>query len=479
MHKLSQRTIVKRIPNFIIAFISFAISIYVLNNSEFFPGYSVYFIVPFGFSILMILCTNIDFTNFKMIGPFIFNMSMVIKYSLLPLIACISQYYSRFGVTPSADNIRSAIFLTFYEMIVLCIFGNYLSKTYKRKSNKVDQNNKPLRSYFIFNIVILLGILVAVFIPEAIADYRFLFNQDDLATNIKVNFPLSGLFSTVVIFARYCLVLIVINSCFKRNRKQFSYMNIVISIIAVSVNALIVSNLSRVGLICPFITFMVLLLFLYPGKRERKAILFVMSGIITIGLIYLTGVKFFGEGRGEVSDSTNILFWGDTINMYFMGVKETAIGIMAVDTIDVTYGFFRIFLLLNDVFSNVGGISNFTVSSINSTTLYNLVYFGSNISVSQIVPNICEGTYYFGGLFAPIWPCIFLYLAYKFSYKIYEQIYIDKRFVYIFASVYCGMLLMLNTSMIIYAIVNVSFLFAVVSKINRIILFKKHKSSII
>ena len=71
--------------------------------------------------------------------------------------------------------------------------------------------------------------------------------------------------------------------------------------------------------------------------------------------------------------SNDFTFWGETLQSYFMGVKETAVGIHAKSQIDMFYPDGKIFLFFNDVFSNVIGLSNFTYSPLNTVHIYNYV----------------------------------------------------------------------------------------------------------
>ena len=71
-----------------------------------------------------------------------------------------------------------------------------------------------------------------------------------------------------------------------------------------------------------------------------------------------------------------------------------------------------------------------------------------------------------------IWKAKFVYLRYYFSYNSHEKIYMDSKFICIYAAIYCGMILMLNTAMIVSNIINISLLYAVVAIINRKIKIK-------
>jgi hypothetical protein len=465
----------KNIINYIVAGLSFLSSYFVYKASYSINGYHLYFLIPFIFGVLNCLLLNICYSDISKVGVFIFNISMIIKYTISPLIGSVSAYYSLFGVRPTSSELSQAIKYIIYEMIVLCLLNNYLSKKYNKKEKLYKNTPKPIRSGSIYFIVIIIGIVTVILLPQVVMDYRFIFNTENLETTIMAEFPLVGLFRLLVYFARYSTLILIINYFYKKNLIKESYINVIIPIIAIFINSLYTSNLSRIGFFIPIVSFTMLLFYIYDSPKVRKLIIRLLTVAFSSGMLLLSWIKFFGEGRGDAKNSVNISWWGDILNMYFTGAKETAIGIKAISLINNTYGWNKIGLIFNDCFSNVILISNFTDSTINSTSLYNYTYFGSKISVSQIVPNICEGIYYFGGVFSPIWLCVFVYLTYYFSDKIFLQQYFDTVFVYVYASIYCGMVLMINSSMIIANIINLSLLFAIVSIINKKILFKYKK----
>lgn len=185
--------------------------------------------------------------------------------------------------------------------------------------------------------------------------------------------------------------------------------------------------------------------------------------VVFVGSLSFT--KFFGEGRGDVSNSTSLAWWADTINMYFTGIKETAVGIAAVNRVNMYFGWLRAPLFWNDMLSNVSFLSNFVDQSLNSVTLFNFQYFGRNI-LSSICPNDVEGLYYFGPLLSGLWPALFAYASFKFGYVARRQVYLDRSFVFFYASLWCGFVLMINTSMIFANVVNNSALFFVATTLN-------------
>ena len=260
------------------------ISIFMLLNTNTSSGYEYYFIIPFVYGVLNVALKSINYTNFKNIGPTIFNYTMVLKYVLTPFIMCIGNYSSYSGIMPSNTYIRLAIWLILLEMVALCIFNSlfykriYLKNDIAEKKEKIEHLDRKIIYFFVMS----LGVLVILFIPQTIEDYRLIFNNSNLAETIKIEFPMSGLFRTIVLFARYIIVLLVIDYFYKRNEKKKSKWNIILSFLPVILNCMVVSNLSRINILVPIVTFSVLIMNLYNSKKEQKLIIKILaiSGII-------------------------------------------------------------------------------------------------------------------------------------------------------------------------------------------------------
>ena len=442
--------------------------------------YENYFLVPLLFGLILVFTKYINLTNMKCLGPFILNYSMIIKYTLSPLISCVGKYKSWLGVFPKTNSIKIAIFFIIIEMFFLLIMSNILYKMYTRKIKEIivkgNETYKPIERNIIFLIIIIMMICIVVFVPKAIADQRFVFDNSNLTQNIKIDFQFSGLYQTIFAFGRFIAVLMAINYFYKRNLKKESFINVVGAFFPVILNCLWISNLGRTSIFIPLVTFSSVIITAFNSKKSNKRIIRLMIIVGIILLTYISMNKFFGEGRGNVENAYKAAWWGDTLNMYFSGAKEIAVGIDSVNLVEKNYGNFKIRLFFNDIFSNVIGLSNFTNHDLNSRTLYNYTYFGSDVSKSQIPPNIIEGVYYFGYVFAITWQIIFLCLSYYFSYNSFKSNEIEKIFPFTYASLYCGMILMYNTQMIISAITNVSILFLLIVYVNnKIVLDNKNK----
>lgn len=468
-----QKFIKSYMINIIIVFLAIIISCVIMNNTPYGSEYEYYFLVPLIFGFIIIFSPYISFTDMENMGPMLLNYTMLIKYMISPLIYCLSGYYSWWGIYPSPENIRWAVFYTIYEMIALMISSNIFAHHFAKKKKENLSTIQPLKTKMLYVMLIIIALTIIVLIPKAVADQRFILNQVDLSKTIRVDFAFSGIFTTFITFGRYSAIILIINYFYKKNLQKESKWNVILAFVPVFVNSLFVSNLSRISILVPMLTFSFLIYSLFDTKKARRMIISLFLIIVILFGSYLSFIKFFGEGRGNDSNLNNIEWWGDTLNMYFSGIKETAIGIKAQDLVDYNYGTFKIKLFLNDIISNVIGLSNLANTNLTSTKIFNYTYFGSDIAVCQIVPNIVEGIYYFGGIFSVAWPIIFVYFTYFFISIYKQQRYLDFKFVFLYASIYCAMILMINSAMIISNVINISVLFAILAFLNKKITLKK------
>ena len=449
---------------FILFFLSSFISLYMFINTDIDSGYGFYFIVPFTFGVLNVFCTKINYFNLKFPGMLVLNFTMLIKYLLTPFIMCLGNYYSWLGTMPSNENIHISILLIIVEMISIFTLSNYLN--FKQIHNEFKENTTmELKHNLCHFIFIILGFSSLFIIPAAFDDYHFIWDLSNIAETVKVDFDLAGIFKTLFIFARYSLILLIINYFYKRNLKKQSKINIIMSIFPIIINCIYISNLSRINIAVPVFVFSCLIYFLFNDASDRKFITkFLIITLIT-STVFMSAIKFFGNGRGNEGNETNIAWWGDTLNMYFSGPKETAIAISTSELVKKIYGYNRLYLMYNDAFSNVIGLSN-TTNKMDSTALFNIMYFSREGVRCQIVPNIAEGYLYFGPVLYFLWPLIFVYLCYFYDKKFKEVSTLDLKFAYLYSSIYCGMVLMLNSSMLISNMINVTLLFTILSVLN-------------
>lgn len=456
----------------LVALMSLLISMYVAVFTQLGSGYEYYWIIPSVFSVLLFVRPVLNYTDFTNVGPLVLAYTMTVKYSLSPLLSCIAGYESWLGIYPSVANLRKAVFLTLYELVAVYVACILCTKRYSRKIQIQEAEVEPMNRYWVHLLLIIIGIGSFFAVPSAFIDYRFIFNQNDLAENIIITAPGAGVFRTFFIIARYSLVILITNFFYRRNLKKKSIVNVIGAFFPIMINCIHVSNLSRISILVPMIIGVSLSTQFFSERKEKRTIIMFCVSIGVAFLAVLSFLKFFGTGRGDVSNASSIAWWADTINMYFTGVKETAVGCAGEEIISRAYGYNRIGLLINDLLSNVSLLSNFSDPMRGTVRLYNTAYFGRNI-ISQIPPNVTAGSYYFSSFFAGLWPALFAWLSYHFTYKCKTKHYLDERFVFTFPAIWCGLVLMISTTMIFANSVNIALFYGVTLLLNKKIVLRR------
>ena len=453
-----------------VGIVSVIVGLFMLVNTKSGTGYEFYWIIPTIWGLLCIVDPVLCFTDISNIGPFVLTYTMLIKYCISPIISCLGEYSSWLGTPPGIDNLQKAILLTIYELIVLYIVVHNCNRKYSRKIQKIENCEsmiaEPMKRTWVHYFLVIAGFLSFILVPAAFADYRFIFNGNDLSNNIFINMAGAGVFKTFFIVGRYSLVLLLINRFYIKYQEKKSLIYVIMSFSVILLNCIYVQNLSRINILIPLLLGIALCVQFFPRKKDRIAVLTLSASLGVLFLVVLSFFKFFGEGRGDIINMTSLSWWGDTLNMYFTGIKETAIGYKSLSYIDSIFGWNRIPLLINDFFCNISLLSNFSNVSQCSVVLYNYVYYGAHFT-GQIPPNTIEGVYYFGSILAPALPAIFVSLSYKFSYIAKRKFRIDEKFIYLYASIWAGLILMINYNMIVANIVNISLFFAIFIVINR------------
>lgn len=456
----------------LLGFISFIISLFVMSQTDVDSGYGLYFIIPLLFGILSFIIPILNFNNTSDYPSLILSYTMFIKYAISPLISCYGGYHSWLGIYPGSEAIKTAIMWTISELGFIycaCIVGHIKFKPTDKYNKSIDRG---LEQTLVLKMVIVAGIISFILFPSSFRDMRFIWNLTDLTDNIVVDEAGSGIWKTIFIFARYSLIFLIVNYFYKRDQRKNSVWNLVGAFLPFVLNCIYNSNLSRMSIASNIIIGLGLIGQLFSENRNLKKLITITLVIGLIMVVFMSYQKFFGEGRGDVENASSVEWWGDTLNMYFTGIKETAVGVNALPTIQNTFGINRIPLFFNDVFSNVSFLSNFTDKERATLMIYNYQYFGRTNILCQIPPNICEGVYYFGFL-GGIWPALFAYLSYYLSYKSKQASKIDLKFSFFYAAMWSSLILMINSCMIISFIVNISMLYMIVVYINKKIVLKK------
>lgn len=452
---------------------SIMVSIYmVYNNNN--DGYKYYFLVPFLFGILFFTVKEIS-NNLNRLGMFVFNLIIIVKYLLMPLVNCIANYHVWRGVAPGVESTRIGVALTIYEMIMVFLIIFLYAKKFYIKNYKCKKSFllKYSEKKFIYTIFIFIGIGLIILFPQFIHDYRFVFSSKELNL-VEIEIPNSGISRLIIEFSKICVSIIVINECKKLYDKKPLFRYVLISIFVIIINLLFSSGMSRWTLAVPGIIFTFMMVELFPN--DKKKILLILGGIVVLTVYVLSIKKAFGVDS-QIKTNNDIYRLADTLQMYFSGPKNIGISIEAKKLISNS-GILNIKALFNDLFFSAAGLSNLTDYSNTTISIFNYRYYFSYISQDQIIPIIGQGFMYFGYILSPIFTCICTYLMMAVDRKIYETTDIILYYVYGYIVIWLARSMMLNITIIFSQVFNTGIIFLTIYILNKHIVLKKKQSSL-
>ncbi|MED2972872.1 O-antigen ligase [Fictibacillus sp. B-59209] len=451
--------------------ISFLVSI--ISLASYPPqGYKMVFLLPLTYGLLILILPSITRFMIKNAGLLIFNIVTFVRYVILVLVGVLTDFSIWRGIPPGSTYLKSAILVMFIEMITVFIFIQIISKRYYSSTKMQVSNerviNKNINS-FILNLFILLGIISVILFPEIISKLRFVTNLDDFTEYQRNDFPLFGLFELLFNIARILVVLSIIVYWKKKHELTGKFKYVFYSIGISLLNLLIVTGLSRFSIL---ISAVAILYFLAKLFNKHKKLIFssLMTGIIfsvTIVSLY----KFFGRSENNSSNYNDLAWWSDTLQMYFSGPKNVAIALTMNDRFDINI----VIQILVDLFSSVAGIAGILHPNFSTVGLYNLTYYGSTVSVDQIVPIVGQGFFYFGYIGSFIPSIIAVWLMMKFDKKAALTNNPYSSYAYYFIATWFGALMMVNWTILFSHFINTFVLLMIIIKVNNRFILKNKK----
>lgn len=434
------------------------------------PGYKMVFLLPLTYGLLILILPSITRFMINNAGLLIFNIVAFVRYVILVLVGVLTGFSIWRGIPPGSSYINSSILVMFCEMITVFIFIQIMSKKYYSStiiqvSNKKEINTRNINS-FVLKIFILLGIISVILFPEIISKFRFVTNLDDFTDYQRNDFPLFGLFELLFNMARILVLLSLIIYWKKKHELTGKFKYVLFTIGLSLLNLVIVTGLSRFSILISAVAILYFVTKLF-NKHKKMIFLSLMTGIIfsvTIVSLY----KFFG--RNENDSFADLAWWSDTLQMYFSGPKNVAIALTMKDRFDINI----VIQIFVDLFSSVAGIAGLLNLSLSTVGLYNLTYYGSTVSVDQIVPIVGQGVFYFGYIGSFIPSIIAAWLMMKFDNKAFLTNNPYSSYAYYFIATWFGAFMMVNWTILFSHFINTFVLLMIIIKMNdRIILNNK------
>ena len=429
--------------------------------------YPLYYLVPLLFTIYTILEKSIWKKIQYNLGYAVLFITAFIRYLIMPLLFCISDDINMTGgVFATRDELREAILLQLYEEFCILLLLLFLTNNKKYIEAPVQHINR-IEKKGLYYLLILSVPIIFFFMREMIAGMNFVWNLSDIdiSETIRVTLPMAGLVTLLFNFGRILIILLFIDHFLKSN--SISKFALSVCMILILLYASFISNLSRMSFVLPLIAFGYFLGDCFP--KHKKTVFKWGALFLIVAIIGMTYIKSFSEVRNynnnEVSD---VSYWASSLQAYFMGLNNIAIGLRADAMVDNLFGNNRILFFLNDNFSNVAGLSHFTSPIHTSVYIFNYIIH-THDAMDQICPNIINGYLYFGKVLSPLYSILFILLMVYFDNKARNETEIVERFCWLYAAASCGLVMMVSGPMIISLVVNNSLLLFLIAKLNRLL----------
>lgn len=404
--------ILTRILVFIVAIIS---SFYIAYNVNH-PGYDLLFLLPLTYGcVFTFFISPILFKKSNMFIA-VFTAVSFTRYVILPVLIVFSGWYGgRSVVPPLPSSFDLALKLMIYELIVVSIVIYFLFrklKIYKKPQIQNSEVKLPENMFFYIVFVIFSLVLLGI-TPEAIRTFAFIIPSESM-----IDF---GEGSTLVTITTYCLItskyivfLLLISFLYKKYLSSKDKIYIWLSFLVVFLNISIIFGDNRSDFIITSIVSIILFYKLYP-KQSKVPIIFIifvmvfMTGYITSHRNTVT----YTRGEDPILDLT------DTLQIYLGGPYNVAIATEVAELnadartlSNLIYDLLRPAIGFNVIFKKLDGFEF-------SNYLFNYRIFYSD-HVSQIMPMIGQGYFYFGFIFSHLFIIGFIIFVY-FLIKILQK----------------------------------------------------------
>jgi hypothetical protein len=438
-----------------------------INYNSIPDGYKMIFILPFFFGIFhMIFPAMWEYRN-KNIGIKIFNIVMVIRYLILPMVISCSSYYAdsnMVNVEPSYACINIAILLMMYEMLVsFLIVQIFAHRIYSNNKSKLCENYNFLKSKFLLIMMIILAIILVLKYRIIIQRYHFFLITNIFTTKINFHVPFDGVIYLIVDSVFMLVPLLVINKLKRLYDIKPAGFYVLLSLIVVLPNIIIFRYTSRFSVFVPAIIWMFFLVKIYPEYKKR--IISIISVVLFVALISVTLYKRFGVTEDKYySASFNMPFAVNELDLYFSGPRSMGMAVNMKEDLDdmITPKTFE-----NDLFCSVAIVSNYIDQSNTTPSIYNYYIYGIKNCIDRIIPLTGQGYSYFGFIFAPILMSITIVVMMWFDNKSKNEIQPEFFYIYTYMAIFMSVGMMLNCVIIFSFIPDTFIPLYIIFKLNR------------
>jgi len=432
------------------------------------------FLLPLLYGILFVFIPQfLNGMTLKTPGFFILNLVMIFRYLVLPLALKYGGYY-RDVPTSHINSINAAILLMIVELLTIGICIYFFSKIYKLGSGNIElleleNPNKKQKNFLI--LVALASFLLIILSDTSILNrFSFISIEEGYSHHDRNEQISAGTLSSLALnWFRLLFPIYWIKICkdlySKTNKIYWAYVSTLVPVLSL----LFFSGMSRSSILIPALVLCVILGRTFPMIRRKMYTIILSTCVFSVTV--LTIFKTFNTSSVSEGFSMMDMKWlSNTLEAYFGGVYNVAI---AIDTRSVFNNDINVHTLLSDLFSSWMGIGALFRDHYSTSEFFNIVFYGGNITLDQVVPTIGSSYLIFGMLGSMIFTIAFVWLICLFEKMYQKESTIELAYLYGFSTIQCAFNLPGNFSIICSYLLNTFIPLYLLFKLNELIILKR------
>lgn len=363
----------------------------------------------------------------------VFQLQAIVRYLLLPVLYSSGQ---NLGVGHNSEYTNIAIVIMCIELLVIYTVFLFYAKKQQAVILSGDLNIRYIKKSILVPLFLVV-LFIIVYSGGALDKVNFIWELSGYVEkyiNQSEELEVEGLsvvfFNTFKVILTLYLFSLIQQSKFIVNKKWFICFIILAS-------SLVMVGLSRFSMVLNLAVLLAMLSFMLNNSDVKRILYLTIPFFITVlGVASIAKFSRYGEevdGKDLVSASS--------LNAYFLGFGNIAVGIEAFNTIDWLDS---VLYLFNDTLQNVPILSKLTDDTYKTTLRFNETYYGHKLWADQIVPLSISGIFHFGYIGIFIYNPLFIAFALLMERCAYMVDYIGYKYVFIYFSLVFSLVFMLN-----------------------------------
>lgn len=385
----------RQFTNIFLALFFLILTLFVVANT--FEPYSLLWLLPFTYTLVFMFFWRFRIGKplFSSMGDLLFKGAVTIRYLIIPImIVANGNIHYGYGSYVGLDKYDNAILYMAYELVIISSVYYFLGLNKRKKIqiyDKIPQDNNVI----LYKILIIFGIGLLI-LPSIRSRYNF-FASDIVKTSREIVATYDESYNFLFYLTNYAKIAIPIVILVYFNRKYIEKQKtvyVMLSIFGTLLPNFFYIATSRNSIFLPLLASFFTMLAIFYKHRGM------IYTIYSAGIVSIIGIMTWLKA---LSGSSNVsLDWlTNYLSIYFLGPKEYAVGLISIDL----YGKgITLYTLVNDLISNIPGISVFADLLDRTSQYFNWAYYGGShigLGGGYIVPSAIQGAFHFGYIFGP------------------------------------------------------------------------------